>query len=170
MELLTILKTRFKQNPHRHPGVTWENYHQHLIPYWVQIEKMEVTGGEPDLYVIEEAWMIIDSSKETPKGRINSCYDKEARLKRKKFPPNSSALEMADSMGIRLCDEKVYGELSTFEVHDEKTSSWILTPEPIRALGGALFADARYGRTFTYHNGADSYYSTRGFRGMIKIK
>jgi hypothetical protein len=170
MELLTLLKNRFNENPHRHPGLTWEACQTQITPYLEAINNMEETGGEPDLYVIKDTWVIIDSSKETPKGRLNACYDKEARLNRKKFPSETSALEMADAMGISLCDEKVYGQLQTFEVHDEKTSSWILTPEPIRALGGALFADARYGRTFTYHNGADSYYSTRGFRGMIQIK
>jgi hypothetical protein len=169
-KLEEVLKNRFKTHIHRHPNVSFEEYWTTLSPQLSTLIKMEETGGEPDLYVIDGNWVIIDGTTETPSKRKNLCYDQKARLERKKFPPESSALEMAASMGIQMLDEALYHLLQTYEPHDIKTSSWIQTPEPVRTLGGALFGDTRYGRTFIYHNGADSYYSSRGFRGYIKIK
>lgn len=170
MDLKKILTDRFNQYEYRHQGIPLEDYLEAIFPYEQKIHLMEETGGEPDLYLIDDAWFIIDSAKETPIKRVNTCYDEEARLSRKKFPPEFSALGMAEKMGINLLDETLYQHLQTFEPHDQKTSSWVLTPEEVRNLGGALFGDYRYGRVFFYHNGADSYYSNRGFRAYIKIK
>jgi len=170
MDLTKHLAERFLKNTHRHKGTLLEDYLAAITPFEKQIHAMEETGGEPDLYVIKESWFIIDSSKETPSLRVNTCYDEAARLKRKKFPPETSALKMAEEMGIKLLDEVLYQDLQSFEPHDLKTSSWILTPGGMREKGGALFGDYRYGRVFYYHNGADSYYSNRGFRGYIQIK
>lgn len=170
MELLKVLSERFKKYPHRHLDVDLESYLEAIKPYEKRIAAMEETGGEADLYVIDEGWFIIDSSKETPSQRVNTCYDEVARLKRKKFPPEVSAIRMAEKMGIKMLDETLYQQLQSFEPHDQKTSSWVQTPDEVRELGGALFGDYRYGRVFFYHNGADSYYSNRGFRGFIKIK
>jgi len=164
------LAERFLKNTHRHPGIVLEDYLAAITPFEKQVLAMEETGGEPDLYVIKESWFIIDSSKETPSQRVNTCYDEAARLSRKKFPPEASALKMAEEMGIKLLDEVLYQNLQSFEPHDLKTSSWVLTPGGMREKGGALFGDYRYGRVFYYHNGADSYYSNRGFRGYIQIK
>lgn len=170
MSLDRLLEARFNQNPHRHQGIDCDTYLKLVTLHQAKVEWMEKTGGEPDLYVLDTGWYIIDSSKESPSKRKNLCYDKAARLSRKKFPPESSVIETAEAMGINVCDEALYQALQSFEPHDLKTSSWVLTPEEVRELGGALFGDYRYGRVFFYHNGADSYYSSRGFRGYIKIK
>lgn len=170
MDHIKILTERFLKNTHRHPGIELEDYLAAINLFEKRILAMEETGGEPDLYVIKASWFIIDSSKESPSKRVNTCYDEVARLNRKKFPPDASAIGMAEKMGIKLLDEVLYQDLQAFEPHDLKTSSWILTPEDMREKGGALFGDYRYGRVFYYHNGADSYYSNRGFRGYIQIK
>lgn len=172
-ELINILKKRFEKHAYRHPGVTWDDV-LHVISQNDQLlkalEHMENTGGEPDVMTYQNHIIYVDFSKETPKGRTSTCYDEEARLSRKKFPPETSAMFMAEKMGITLCDEQMYQAIQHIEPLDLKTSSWILTPQKERELGGALFGDRRYDRTFIYHNGADSYYGVRGFRGYIIIK
>jgi hypothetical protein len=167
MELLETLKTRFENNKHRHEGLLFEEIQDQLITYLDTILKMEQSGGEPDVVVLDQKMYVIDMVKETPKGRVSLCYDKKARLARKNSPPISSALEMASSLGINMIDESMYLKLQAIEDFDLKTSSWILTDQRLRSLGGALFGDKRYQRTFIYHNGADSYYGSRGFRGYI---
>lgn len=169
MELLDLLKKRFEKNMHRHQGFVFEEVQEKLIQHLDTILKMEETGGEPDVVVLDEKLYVIDMVKESPKLRGSLCYDKEARLARKNFPPASSALEMAASLGISVIDERMYVKLQDIEDVDLKTSSWILTDEKLRSLGGALFGDKRYQRTFIYHNGADSYYGSRGFRGYITL-
>lgn len=169
MELLETLKKRFEKNMHRHEGLVFQEVREKLIYHLDTILKMEQSGGEPDVVVLDEKMYVIDMAKESPKLRGSLCYDKEARLTRKNFPPASSALEMAASLGISVLDEKMYLKLQDIEDVDLKTSSWILTDEKLRSLGGALFGDKRYQRTFIYHNGADSYYGSRGFRGYITL-
>lgn len=169
MELLDVLKKRFEKNMHRHEGLVFEKVQEKLIQHLDTILKMEETGGEPDVVVLEDKLYVIDMVKESPKLRGSLCYDKEARLARKNFPPASSALEMAVSLGISVIDEMMYVKLQDIEDFDLKTSSWILTNDKLRSLGGALFGDKRYQRTFIYHNGADSYYGSRGFRGYITL-
>jgi hypothetical protein len=169
MELLEILKKRYEKNMHRHEGLVFEEVQDKLMKFQDIILKMEETGGEPDVVVLDEKLFVIDMVKETPKVRVSLCYDKEARLARKNFPPASSALEMAASLGVTIIDEMMYVKLQDIEDFDLKTSSWILTDEKLRSLGGALFGDKRYQRTFIYHNDADSYYGSRGFRGYITL-
>ena len=169
MELLDVLKKRFEKNMHRHEGLVFEEVQEKLIQHLDTILKMEQSGGEPDVVVLEDKLYVIDMVKESPKLRGSLCYDKEARLARKNFPPASSALEMAASLGVTIIDEMMYVKLQDIEDFDLKTSSWILTDEKLRSLGGALFGDKRYQRTFIYHNGADSYYGSRGFRGYITL-
>ena len=169
MELLDVLKKRFEKNIHRHEGLVFEEVQEKLIQHLDTILKMEQSGGEPDVVVLEDKLYVIDMVKESPKLRGSLCYDKEARLARKNFPPASSALEMAASLGISVIDEMMYVKLQDIEDFDLKTSSWILTDDKLRSLGGALFGDKRYQRTFIYHNGADSYYGSRGFRGYITL-
>ena len=169
MELLDVLKKRFEKNMHRHEGLVFEEVQEKLIQHLDTILKMEQSGGEPDVVVLEDKLYVIDMVKESPKLRGSLCYDKEARLARKNFPPASSALEMAASLGISVIDEMMYVKLQDLEDFDLKTSSWILTDDNLRSLGGALFGDKRYQRTFIYHNGADSYYGSRGFRGYITL-
>lgn len=173
--LLHTLKTRFECHPARHPGLTWAQVQARLE---AQPEKlralhsMESTGGEPDVVGVDAVTgdlLFFDCSPETPTNRRNLCYDRPAREGRKKFPPESSAVEMADSMGITLLNEAEYAHLQSLGEFDTKTSSWLLTPLEVRKLGGALFGDRRYGRVFVYHNGADSYYGVRGFRGWLKV-
>lgn len=173
-ELLTKLKSRFIENIHRHPNKNWsdiirviENDEGKLLSlFW-----MEETGGEPDVIEMDNSDVItfIDCAKETPIGRRSICYDDEALNARKKFKPENSAVNMADFMGIQLLSEKQYKQIQLIEPFDLKTSSWLLTPEAIRSLGGALFGDRRYDHVFIYHNGADSYYKVRGFRGMLQF-
>ncbi|MGB0417832.1 MAG: DUF4256 domain-containing protein, partial [Acholeplasmataceae bacterium] len=133
------------------------------------IQRMEDTGGEPDVVLLDETLYVMDMAKESPKLRGSLCYDKQARLERKKFPPASSAMEEVNKIGIQMLDETMYKKLQDIEDLDLKTSSWIATDEALRSLGGALFGDKRYQRTFIYHNGADSYYGARGFRGYLKL-
>ena len=171
--LLNTLKERFIKHPHRHNHVQWEEVEKKIIasPMLLKaIAWMEETGGEPDVAVIEEQIYYIDFSKETPKGRTNVCFDLEARTSRKKFPPLTSTEEMMEGKEVHLLHEEMYKDLQEIEDLDLKTSSWLSTPLSIRQLGGALFGDKRYGRTFIYHNGADSYYSVRSFRVYTLVK
>jgi hypothetical protein len=169
MELIETLKKRFEKNMHRHQGLVFEEVQEKLIQHLDTISKMEQSGGEPDVVVLDEKLYVIDMAKESPKLRASLCYDKEARLARKNVPSTSSALEMAASLGINVIDETMYVKLQNIEDFDLKTSSWILTDHQLRSLGGALFGDKRYQRTFIYHNGADSYYGSRGFRGYLTL-
>lgn len=168
--LLNTLKKRFLKHMHRHENSSWDNVLSYLKDdmLWI-IKQMDDTGGEPDVVKLDDKLLYVDMSIETPKQRVSVCYDEEARLSRKKFPPLTSAMKMTEKMGIRLLDENMYKALQALEPFDLKTSSWLLAPKELRLLGGALFGDRRYNRTFIYHNGADSYYGSRGFRGYIQI-
>lgn len=171
-KLLEVLHQRFQMNLHRHQNVQWDDVLLHISKnekFIKTIMMMEETGGEPDLVRMNDKLFFIDMSKETPEQRRNVCYDEKARLARKKFPPAASAESMATSIGIKLLDEDMYKALQNIEPLDLKTSSWLQTPQELRNLGGALFGDCRYNRTFIYHNGADSYYGVRGFRGYIEL-
>lgn len=174
-ELLAILKVRFEENRHRHADVNWEDVIIKLKSNPEKLDslsKMELTGGEPDVIVYDaqkSEFLFVDCSAETPKGRRSVCYDREALEGRKDFPPETSAIDMAKDMGIEILDEYHYRLLQSTGEYDKKTSSWIKTPEKIRALGGALFADYRYKTVFIYHNGASSYYAVRGFRGILRV-
>lgn len=174
-EIFNLLKARFEKNINRHPNSVWDVIQEKLEEYphklWSLME-MERTGGEPDVVEIGEnsdVIIFVDCSAETPKERRSICYDHEAREKRKEFKPANSAVNMAKEMGIELLNEQQYRSLQMFGNFDTKTSSWIKTPEEIRKLGGALFCDRRYNHVFTYHNGAESYYAVRGFRGLLKV-
>lgn len=175
-DLLRTLKTRFEKNMRRHAGIAWANVQARLEgkpDALASLQKMEATGGEPD--VIGHAkdsghFVFCDCSAESPAGRRSTCYDAEARNARKEHKPKSSAVEMAAAMGIELLTEEHYRELQKLGEFDTKTSSWIETPSDVRALGGALFCDRRYGKVFVYHNGAQSYYAARGFRGLLKVR
>lgn len=177
--ILSILKARFDKNSHRHKGMDWAAVQARLESntekLW-SLNAMEETGGEPD--VVEQdkktgAYIFYDCSAESPKGRRSICYDHEALEKRKEHKPENSAMEMAKEMGIELLTEEQYRQLQSLqkagENLDTKTSSWIKTPDTIRKLGGALFCDCRYNTVFLYHNGADSYYGARGFRGLLRV-
>ncbi|MBS1627255.1 MAG: DUF4256 domain-containing protein [Bacteroidetes bacterium] len=173
--LLTILKHRFEKNKHRHTGINWDEIEIRLIKQpqklW-SINEMEITGGEPDVIGYnkqENMFIFCDCSSESPKGRRSVCYDHEALASRKEHKPKNSALNMAFEMGIEILDEKQYSFLQSIESFDAKTSSWLKTPENVRELGGAIFGDLRFGRVFFYHNGAESYYAARGFRGQLKV-
>lgn len=174
-ELLQILKARFEKNMSRHQGLNWEQVQAKLeaLPEKVwSLHEMERTGGEPDVVGYDkdtEEYIFYDCSAESPKGRRSICYDREALESRKAHKPESSAMEMADAMGIELLTEEQYRELQKLGSFDLKTSSWVSTPEHIRKLGGAVFCDRRYDTIFLYHNGADSYYGARGFRGSLKV-
>lgn len=174
-ELLGTLQSRFEKNSDRHPALPWEQVADKLeenAEALVSLYEMEQSGGEPDVVYFDEAsgsFHFYDCAKESPKGRRSTCFDQAAREGRKKFPPEQSAVEMAEAMGVELLDEEQYRYLQTLGEFDLKTSSWIATPEAIRKLGGALFADRRYNTVFVYHNGADSYYAARGWRGMLKV-
>lgn len=172
--LLEQLATRFEKNTHRHPSVEWTMIEDKLHndeALLLTVYKMEETGGEPDVVVFSETDTIafVDCVKETPKGRRSVCFDEEARLKRKKFPPEMSAKDQAAQMGIDILTENEYKQLQAINPVDEKTSSWLETPSEIRTLGGAIFGDRRYNQVFVYHNGADSYYASRGYRGKVII-
>ena len=174
-ELLSTLKTRFKANMHRHAGIEWEKVQEKLESYpdklWT-ISLMEETGGEPDIVGYDRTtgeYTFSDCSIESLSRRRSLCYDQVALDGRKENKPKGSAQEMAHDMGVELLTEEVYRYLQTLGNFDMKTSSWIATPAEVRALGGALFSDRRYERVFTYHNGADSYYAGRGWRGSVKI-
>ena len=169
-ELINNLHLRFEKHMHRHQSFTFEDVMKRLSDEHLNIIlKMEETGGEPDFMVIDQKMYYIDMSKETPKQRVSLCYDQKARLERKKFPPKSSALEMANEMGVSILNESLYKAIQDIEPIDLKTSSWLYTPNPIRARGGALFGDRRYDHVFIYHNGAESYYGVRGFRGYLAL-
>lgn len=159
----------------RHQNISWFDVENKLISQPVIISilsEMERTGGEPDVIGFDEKtgqFIFVDCSKETPAGRVNTCYDEDALESRKKFKPEKSALGLAREMGIEILTEAEYYYLQTLGEFDNKTSSWVYTPKDIRKLGGALFCDRRFGRVFTYHNGAESYYSSRGFRGKLLV-
>lgn len=174
-ELLTVLKARFEKNIHRHEGLEWANVQAKLDDHpeklW-SLNEMERTGGEPDVVEYDkekDEYIFFDCSAETPKGRRSICYDREALESRKKNKPENSAMDMATDMGIEILSEEQYRELQKLEHFDQKTSSWVQTPQEIRKLGGALFCDYRFGHVFLYHNGADSYYGARGFRGSLRV-
>ena len=171
--LLETLKTRFEANPERHKNLKWEDAETRLLAghekLW-SLNEMEKSGGEPDIVKAEHGtFVFMDCSEESPKGRRSLCYDQSALESRKKHKPESSAKATAEKMGIKLLTESDYKFLQTLGTFDKKTSSWIETPDEIRALGGALFCDYRYGTVFTYHNGAESYYAARGFRGRLEV-
>lgn len=167
---MDLLKQRFEEHMNRHPNLIWEDVEQRLT---AQIRKvianMEATGGEPDVVVFKDKIAYVDCCKESPKERRSLCFDEEARRKRKKNPPKSSVQEEAESIGIQLLSIQDYQDLQSLEEFDLKTSSWVATPDSIREKGGAVFMEKRYGTVFLYHNGADSYYASRGFRGYIEI-
>lgn len=175
IELLKALKARFVKNMNRHRDFEWSEVHAKLDnnseKLW-SLNEMESTGGEPDVIRFDKItgeFIFCDCSTESPKGRRSVCYDREALDSRKEFKPANSAVDMAASMGIELLTEEQYRELQKLGSFDTKTSSWIKTPAPIRELGGAIFADFRYGQIFVYHNGAESYYAARGFRGTLRV-
>ncbi|QQO11448.1 DUF4256 domain-containing protein [Breznakiella homolactica] len=172
---LEILRDRFTENQGRHRGLKWEAIRKRLDKepekLW-SLNEMEKTGGEPDVIGRDKTtgeYLFADCSAETPKGRMNLCYDREALDSRKTTRPKGSAAEKAAAMGVEILSEEQYRYLQKLGEFDSKTSSWILTPADVRSLGGALFADRRYGRIFVYHNSAPSYYSSRGFRGILRI-
>ncbi|HRW63849.1 MAG TPA: DUF4256 domain-containing protein [Bacteroidales bacterium] len=173
--LLEILKTRFESNMHRHKGIEWRKVQSKLelnIEKLWSLNRMEQTGGEPDVIARNnnsDEYMFYDCSVESPKGRRSVCYDQQALDSRKEHKPKHSAIGMAAEMGIELLTENQYRNLQQFGNFDTKTSSWLLTPEEIRNLGGAIFGDWRYGKVFIYHNGAESYYASRGFRGCLRF-
>lgn len=174
-ELIGTLKSRFEKNMHRHKNLDWTSVLNKLKEnpdkLW-SLNEMERTGGEPDVIGYDEnkgEYIFCDCSAESPKGRRSICYDREGWESRKEHKPANNAMDMAAQMGIELLTEEQYKELQGFENFDMKTSSWIKTTSDVRKLGGALFADFRYGRVFVYHNSAPSYYSSRGFRGMLRI-
>jgi hypothetical protein len=173
--LLLNVKTRFDKNSHRHKGLEWSTIQAKLEKdqekLW-SLYEMEKTGGEPNVMGRDKKtgeYLFFDCSAETPAGRRSVCYDREALESRKEHKPETSAMDMAAAMGVELLTEEQYHELQEEGDFDTKTSSWIKTPPEIRKLGGALFADFRYGRVFVYHNGAQSYYSTRGFRALLRV-
>lgn len=174
-ELLKIIKDRFEKNSQRHEGLEWEPIEARLsgLPekMW-SLYQMESSGGEPDVvdYDTEkDEYIFYDCSAESPKGRRSVCYDRAALESRKKHKPQNSAIDMATAMGVEILTEAQYRKLQKLGDFDTKTSSWILTPDSIRKLGGALFCDRRYDTVFLYHNGADSYYAARGFRGSLRV-
>ncbi|GAA0880650.1 DUF4256 domain-containing protein [Algoriphagus jejuensis] len=175
-ELLDILKLRFEKNTKRHEGLDWNTVQAKLEANPKKLEslhKMEVTGGEPDVVLLSDGkpdeLIFIDCSAESPAGRRSCCFDLEAWESRKEHKPKTSAQAMAAEMGIEILSEAQYRELQQVGKFDTKTSSWIETPAAIRKLGGALFCDRRYEHIFVYHNGAESYYAARGFRGLLKV-
>lgn len=172
-EIIEILKVRFEENMSRHEGIDWSDVQARLEAdekkLW-SLSEMERTGGEPDVVGRDgEGYLFIDCSAESPIGRRSLCYDRKALESRKKNKPENAAMDMAEAMGIEILTEAQYRKLQELGPFDTKTSSWIKTPEDIRSLGGALFCDRRYDTVFVYHNGADSYYSARGFRGWILV-
>lgn len=167
---MDLLKQRFEEHMNRHPNLTWEDVEQRLTAQSRKvIANMEATGGEPDVVVFKDKIAYVDCCKESPKERRSLCFDEEARRKRKKNPPKSSEQEEAESIGIQLLSIQDYQDLQALEEIDLKTSSWVATPDSIREKGVAVFMEKRYGTVFLYHNGADSYYASRGFRGYIEI-
>jgi hypothetical protein len=174
-ELLQILKARFEKNMNRHRGLDWAGVQAKLEAnagkLW-SLSEMERTGGEPDVVGYDRKtgeYVFYDCSAESPKGRRSVCYDREALESRKEFKPKDSAMDMAAAMGIEILSEGQYRELQRLGNFDTKTSSWVRTPSEIRKLGGAVFCDRRYDTVFLYHNGAESYYAARGFRGSLRV-
>ena len=174
-DLLERLQTRFARHPSRHAGMAWEQVAARLDAHPAALEvlaRMEASGGEPDVIGRDEAsgqYLFCDCTAESPADRRSLCYDREALNARKENKPQGSATEAAAEMGVELLDEAQYRTLQALGEFDLKTSSWLATPEDVRALGGALFGDRRYGRVFVYHNGAQSYYAARGFRGLLRV-
>jgi len=174
-ELLKTLKSRFEKNMNRHKGLVWAEIQAKLEAdpekLWSLLE-MERTGGEPDVVGQDKKTgetIFYDCSAQSPTDRRNVCYDRQALESRKEFKPKDSAVNMADAMGIEILTEEQYRDLQKLGKFDTKTSSWLITPAEIRKLGGAIFGDNRYDHVFIYHNGADSYYGSRGFRGSLKV-
>jgi hypothetical protein len=174
-ELLKALKARFEKNMNRHKGLEWAKVQAKLEAntekLW-SLNEMERTGGEPDVVGHDKKtgeYIFYDCSAESPKDRRSFCFDREALESRKEFKPKDTAMDMAAAMGIEILTEEQYRELQKLGTFDTKTSSWLKTPSEIRKLGGAIFADRRYDHVFVYHNGADSYYGSRGFRGSLRV-
>ncbi len=174
-EILGVLKTRFEKNMNRHRGLEWAEVQARLeanIEKLWSLHEMERTGGEPDVVGHDkktDEYICYDCSAESPKGRRSYCYDREALDSRKENKPQNSVLDVATAMGVELLTEEQYRELQKLGKFDTKTSSWVKTPAAIRKLGGALFCDRRYDAVFVYHNGAESYYAARAFRGLVKV-
>ena len=174
-DLLKTLKARFDKNMDRHKGVEWSKVEARLDKNPKKLEsllQMEETGGEPDVVSLDKKSgevVFYDCAAESPKGRRSLCYDRAALNARKEAKPKNSAMDVAKEIGITLLTEEEYGELQKLGEFDTKTSSWLLTPPDVRKLDGAIFGDRRYGRVFTYHNGAQSYYAARGFRGALRV-
>ena len=173
--LLSVLQARFEKNMHRHKGLEWKKVQEKLDnnpeKLW-SLNEMESTGGEPDVVGYDKKngeFIFYDCSPESPKERRSLCYDRQALEARKEHKPKNNVLDRAKEMGIELLNEEQYRTLQHFGTFDTKTSSWLLTPPEIRKLGGAIFGDHRYGQVFIYHNGADSYYAARGFRGALRV-
>lgn len=174
-QIIQTLKTRFEKNLSRHPKIKWSDVENRLSSspdkLW-SLYQMEESGGEPDVVACEKSSgeiVFFDCSPESPAGRRSLCYDAQALASRKENKPKSSAVDMAEAMGIELLTEQQYRELQKIGAFDAKTSSWVKTPDSIRTLGGAIFCDFRFNTVFTYHNGAESYYAARGFRGVLRI-
>jgi hypothetical protein len=176
-ELLSILRDRFEKSRNRHKGLEWADVQAKLDKptggekLW-SLHEMERTGGEPDVVGIDQKtgeYIFYDCSAESPKGRRSLCYDREALESRKENKPADNAIDMAEAMGIELLTEEEYRELQQLGKFDTKTSSWVKTPANVRKLGGAVFCDRRYDTVFLYHNGAESYYAARGFRGSLRV-
>lgn len=174
-DLFRVLEERFTNNMHRHCGLVWADVQGRLLasPHMLPpLHAMEVSGGEPDVIVLEgqqQGYSFCDCSPESPAGRRSLCYDQAALASRKLNKPQDSALGLAAAMGIEVLTEEEYHQLQRLDSFDLKSSSWIKTPEAVRSLGGALFGDRRYNRVFFYHNGAESYYAGRGFRGVLRV-
>jgi hypothetical protein len=174
-ELIKTLKLRFEKNRDRHKDIQWEKVQERLElnkEKLRSLNEMEGSGGEPDVVGMDKntgEFIFYDCSAESPKGRRSVCYDREALESRKEFKPKNSALDMAAEMGIEILSEEQYRDLQKLGKFDTKTSSWVKTPVEIRKLGGAIFCDFRYNTVFVYHNGAESYYAARGFRGSLKV-
>lgn len=173
--LIAILKTRFEKNLDRHSEIDWlnviEKLEQNPQKLW-SLNEMEKTGGEPDIVGFDSTskeYIFMDCSAESPKGRRSACYDLEGLQSRKEHQPENNAIDMAKAMGIEILTEAQYRDLQKLGKFDEKTSSWLKTPPDVRKLGGAIFGDFRYGQVFVYHNGAQSYYGARGFRGILRV-
>jgi hypothetical protein len=174
-KLINLLKARFEKNKNRHPGLAWSVVQARLeasgTKLW-SLHEMDETGGEPDVVGAAKKTgeiTFFDCSPESPAGRRSVCYDREGLESRKEARPKTSAIDMANAMGTELLSETQYSELQKLGTFDTKTSSWLMTPPAIRELGGAIFADYRYGQVFVYHNGAQSYYAARGFRSWLEV-
>ncbi len=173
--LLRTLRDRFEAHPERHEGVAWPDVEARIAdsPQALGVlAAMEETGGEPDVVGVDadtDAYLFVDCAKQSPAGRRSVCYDQEALESRKKHKPDGSAMAMAEDIGITILDEEAYRALQRVGEFDTTTSSWLTTPDEVRERGGAIFGDRRFGRVFVYHNGAESYYAARGFRGMLRV-